>query len=103
MDLEKFIKETLVGIRNGVIGANSEITKNGGSGSKHFSVGPLVGEKQNAITFDIAVTVSNQSKKKGGASLKVADIGFGGKLSGESKDEHISRIKFSVSPAFTIQ
>ncbi len=103
MDIETFVRETLVGIKNGVRSANSEIRKNGKIDSDHFHIMPFESKDQNVIVFDIAVTVSNKKGKKGTGGIKIAGIGFGGGLEGEVKNEYVSRIKFSITPAIFIK
>ncbi len=102
MGLEEFIQKTLIGIRNGLRGANEEIAKleggklgvnqtalfqlesHGGSGGKSY------------INFDIAVTVSKENQKTGGGGINIAVVNVGGEVSDVGKQEYVSRIKFAL-------
>jgi|SRR3989344_4691639 len=102
MELENFIKETLVGIKNGVRSANFEIAKAEGK-----ELGKDIGaafifrpdEKDSSVVFDVAVTVSSESKKEGGGGIKIAIAKLGAGVSETSALQHVSRIKFSVKPS----
>ncbi len=48
------------------------------------------------VDFDVAVTTDSTSEVKGGLSLRVAGIGFGGGGGVSDKDSVVSRIKFQV-------
>jgi len=105
MELDKFITQTLLDIRNGVRGANEEIARlEGGELGKdrsaHFVMGPY-SDESGRISFDIAVTVQDSSKSDVGASIHVLSLASGSlasKLGFRSKNERISRIKFCVKP-----
>lgn len=103
MDLENFIKETLVQISKGVSSANdalSESRKNAdGSALPKLFLLPAGTEKEqnHGVHFDVAITT--QSKDEGGGGIKfklaVVDADLGGKLS--SSQEAVSRVQFSVT------
>lgn len=104
MELEEFIKTTLVNIKNGIHQANIELAKQEEKtlGVDYSSV--FVMEAHNRekgygyITFDVAVTVSQESEKTGGGGLKIAIASLGGEISDIKSQEHISRIKFHIIP-----
>lgn len=102
MELEEFIKNTLLGIRNGLHNANIEIAKlEGGVLGKDqpalFQIESHGGQGgKSYINFDIAVTVSKEDQKIGGGKVHVAVINAGGEISNIEKQEYISRIKFAL-------
>ena len=104
MELEEFIKTTLVNIKNGIRQANLEFAKQEGKtlGTDYSSVFVMESlnrdKGQGYITFDIAVTVSQESKKTGGGGLKIAIASLGGEVGDIKSQEHISRIKFHILP-----
>lgn len=90
MDLEKFISETLVSVKNGLHSANETIGKDT---APTFLIGVDGSEK---IYFDIAVTVSKNTKKEGAGKIEVISLGVGGSFNKTEAQEYVSRIKFSV-------
>ena len=104
MELQEFIKNTLVSIKNGVHEANVEFAKQegkilGNDFASIFVLEPNQREKgQGYITFDLAVTVSQESKTTGGAGIKIAVVQLGGEVDDIKSQESISRIKFHVIP-----
>ncbi|MFH1744566.1 MAG: hypothetical protein ABH881_00130 [bacterium] len=102
MELQEFIKNTLVSIKNGVHDANLEFAKQEGKTlGKDFSalfVIEAAGDKdQGRISFDIAVTVNQESKKSGGGGLKISVVSLGAEIGDIKSQEHISRIKFKIA------
>lgn len=107
MELKEFIKNTLVSIKNGVRDANLEFAKQegktlGGDFGALFVLESSRDKGQNYIAFDVAVTVSKESKKSGGSGLDIKVVSLGGELSDIKSQEHISRIKFNIIPHVTI-
>lgn len=97
MDLEKFIKETLVSIKKGLHSANEELVESGKTLSKDASATFLIGvDGCEKISFDIAVTVGGKTKKKGEGGIKVVSVGLGGGFDKTEKQQHLSRIKFNI-------
>ena len=98
MRLDEFIKNTLVGISNGVFEANKEIT---GSeklqGNLPFILYRYHESKSSSIDFDIAITVKAEGGGKAAGKFRLfvvdADLQGGGGIS----KENVSRVKFSVS------
>jgi hypothetical protein len=102
MELEHFIRETLVAIKKGVRSANTELAefeggKLGIDQRAMFIFQP--DEKDGSIKFDIAITVSSENKAKGEAGIKIAIAKLGADLSESSSLEHVSRIQFSLRPS----
>lgn len=104
MELQEFIKDTLINIKNGIHFANVELAKQegkelGNDFSALFVMEPNNREKgQGYITFDVAVTVGNESKIEGSGGIKIAIANIDGEISSESSQENISRIKFHIIP-----
>jgi len=91
MELQNFIQNTLVSLVNGIKEANkSLIEKNSGF---ELDVG-----KDGEIIFDIAITVSEEAKKSGGARINVYAISAGGDKGKVNAQENVSRIKFKICP-----
>jgi hypothetical protein len=100
MDLETFVKQSLLEITNGLKKANERIKKDFGPADLPSTF--LLKSGNNAelgqgIQFDVAVTTSLHGKGSAGAGLKlsVVQIGLGGEAAASS--EQISRIRFIVT------
>ena len=107
MELQEFIKNTLAIIKNGVRDANLEFAKQerktlGQDFAALFVLESSRDKGQNYIIFDVAVTVSQESKKSGGAGLNIKVASLGGEIGDIKSQEHISRIKFHIIPHITI-
>lgn len=102
MELEKFIKGTLIDVRNGIHEANKEISVSQGKDLGKNDSALFVMRPSTAISFDIAVTVSSNKKGEvsGGGKINISVVDVGGQKSNEKKhsEEYISRIKFNVVP-----
>lgn len=103
MDLESFIKETLVQISKGVSAANEQLTperkkEDGKELPKLFLLPPGSKKEQgHGVHFDVAITTQSAEGRSGGAKVRLAvvDAELGGKLG--SSHESVSRIQFSVN------
>jgi hypothetical protein len=103
MELEDFIKETLVQISNGIQNANEKlkplrVKEDGSELPKLFLLSP--GRKQeqgNGVHFDVAITTKTTDEGQAGAKVRltVFEADLGGKL--QSSDQTVSRIQFSVN------
>lgn len=95
MNLDEFIKNSLVDIRKGLRNGNLELGKEFG-GEGPFSLG----ERNAKIDFDIAVTIENNTKGNVGGGIKVAVANLGSQMENETKASNFSRIRFSVYTDF---
>jgi hypothetical protein len=86
MDLQTFVSETLQQIVNGISHAHKNGVRSSGGAAEN-------------IEFDVAVTATEGTDKKGGLGLLVAGIGIGGQAGSSTANTTVSRIKFSV-PVF---
>lgn len=95
MELEEFIKTTLVNIKKGVNSANVELAKMEGKelGKDAGAIFVINPGKENNISFDIAVTTAKGTS--GGGKIRVAVVNIGGDRS--NSEEYVSRIKFLVN------
>ena len=103
MELDAFIKETLVQISNGIKEANEHLApsrkkEDGTELPKLFLLSP--GKKQemgSGVHFDVAVTTQTIDEGQGGAKVRLAvfEADLGGKL--KSSEQAVSRIHFSVN------
>jgi len=48
------------------------------------------------VTFDVAVTTTDQQGSEGKAGIEILKTGLGGKLTSESTHEVVSRIQFTI-------
>ncbi len=101
MELEEFITDTLLSIARGLGNANKELAKMHGktvgvdAGSR-FVMKP---EEGNAISFDVAVTVTQENTKSGGGKIKIAVVSIGGSIENANSQQHVTRIKFDIIPS----
>ena len=103
MELEAFIKETLVQISNGIQGANEQLApqrkkEDGTELPKLYLLAP--GRKQdqgNGVHFDVAITSRSEDAGKSGVKVKlvVVEVDLGGKI--KTAEQAMSRIQFSVT------
>lgn len=106
MELDEFIKNTLIGIKIGLKSANEELAKKEGKILGENTECDFVmrqdngtsGKINNAIDFDVAVTVSQSTEGKISGGIKIAVVDIGSHVGTTGISEHISRIKFSVYP-----
>lgn len=99
MQLENFIKETLVSIIKGVAGASAEIKDIAQIDDDEFFRIDDFGENAEGnryVDFDVAITATNENSMKGGAKASISVVG--GSIDGEKRiaTENISRVKFKV-------
>ena len=99
MDLETFIAETLRQIVKGIkIAQEHEDCK----GGKINPFRPSGGEVKQ-IDFDVAVTATEGSEKKGGIGVFTGVFGVGGQANANTANSTVSRIKFSVPIIFPMK
>jgi len=89
MDLKEFTKNVLIELDTAVSEARAETSRDI----------TFTGSKENrTVEFDIAVAVENSTGKSGAAGIKVLEFVKGdGKISLESKNSTVSRIKFGIN------
>lgn len=115
MNLNEFIKESIVQISNGIIGANEELKDTGAVvNPEHLKVysenAKAFGrvEKQDdekyplvhLIEFDVAIEAGTGSSAGGGLNLSIASIGIGGKAETKSSNNTVSRLQFKIPMVF---
>ena len=115
MDLDEFVRQTLVDVMNGVKAAQEELHGDGSgivavkgqisprpAGRSGSTTGgrPLsdIGSPIDQIEFDVAVTAEEGAEAKGG--VKVWGLNVGGGVA--SKEAVVSRVKFSVPVALPL-
>jgi len=86
MELQEFVKKTLVDL-------NTAIHEAEGATSKEIV---YAGNSDGSVQFDIAVTAENSKEKEKGGRLQVAGVGFGASAGEHDKDTVVSRIRFGV-------
>lgn len=112
MNLQQFIKETLIQIAGGIREADEAVAGNGAAVNPRDVVHNKSGEGPygyyaedskgsyrrpvQSVEFDVVVTASEETETKGGIGIHVGAIGLGsaGKSGRDSSSE--SRIKFAV-------
>lgn len=90
MNLENFIKQTLVAIKKGVIGANKEFS------DQNSYLIYAKDRDESMVNFDVAVTVASEGGVSGGVGINVVGINIGGEKNNKNTQEAVSRIKFCV-------
>lgn len=103
MELEEFVKNTLVSITKGLQEANKELSElegktQGQDATCKFVLEPNKREKEGYVAFDVAVTVNQETQKSGGGKIKIAIASFGGEVDSVNTQAYLSRIKFHVMP-----
>ena len=104
MDLKTFIAESLTQIAEGIKEAQksdsgaifSPLLKFNKDGQPEIAYNMKDLQPQ-MVAFDVAVTVTESSEKKGGLSVAMASLfGFGGEVDSSSENAAISRIRFEI-------
>ncbi len=96
MELQQFISDTLFNVKMGLSNANKRINEAENKQSKTFVI-----NQGDQVSFDIAVTVNDESAGNVGAGIRIASIGIGSDLETKTAQGSISRIKFSVKSDFS--
>ncbi|MEA2113333.1 MAG: hypothetical protein U9P63_01585 [Patescibacteria group bacterium] len=107
MELEEFIKKTLVSIASGLKSTNEELKKSYKSDKITYMIEPSIwhrdkNSERGFISFDVAVTVSKESKKSGKGGLKIYVADLGGEKGSKISENSVSRIKFYIAVDHTI-
>jgi hypothetical protein len=103
MELDQFIETTLVSIKKGIGSANVKIAEMEGKTlgqdiAAQFIMERNQDKRESCVSFDVAVTATQENAKNGGGGIKIAVVNLGGNISSADTHEHVSRIKFSVYP-----
>lgn len=122
MNLQDFIKETIVQIAESVVEIQKHFDEKGidaivnprefedeenkkfAGRYKPYDYSFKTGKKYttdyfrivDAVEFDVAVTIESDNKKEVGGKLKVFDIGIGAEGSEASKQANVSKLKFKI-------
>lgn len=102
MDLKTFIAESLTQIADGIREAQKSDTGAIFSPRICFKEGlPEIANPRpcqpQMVAFDVAVTVTESSGKKGGLNVTVASLfGFGGEVGSSSENAAVSRLQFEI-------
>lgn len=99
MQLDEFVKTTLMQVVKGVIDAQSEVKGLGAVVNPRPDEG--YGQRRETnISFDVALTVTGTSSDELGGKLTVASIlNLGGKTTESDARQETSRIQFDVTMA----
>jgi hypothetical protein len=107
VELKEFVAETLRQIIEGVTTAQGlcpeanisplvgNLVESSGAAAglvRELSTGAFIQQ----VAFDVAVVVSEEKGRKGGAGILVKGLGLGGEMSAESANSTTSRIAFKV-------
>jgi hypothetical protein len=104
MELNDFIKTTLVEIQLGVKEANISIAEieetpvRTEASMQYMLRANRSGEREKGILFDVAVTASNDATSDLAGKINVIGIGFGANRESSNSEQVVSRIKFKVDP-----
>jgi hypothetical protein len=112
MNLQQFIKETLVQITQGIVDADQAVSETGAAVNPRDVVHNKTGEGPygyyaedrkghyrrtvQSIEFDVVVTVTEGTETKGGIGIHVGAIGLGSSGKSDKENSSESRIRFSV-------
>ena len=112
MNLEEFIKQTIVQIASGMESASAALQEstccvnptNSDLTDGHGTVLYQVRESQptTPIEFDVAMTASETTGKTGKAGFQVLSIGVGGEGTTEASNSTHSRVKFVIPVALPV-
>lgn len=107
MDLKEFVSETMVQIVEGVRDAQTRTTD-----SEGVSVSPPIGGapsmasdhgfistpdgKAQIVKFDVALTVTNSEKGKGGVGVFSGMLNVGGGMESGNENTSLSRVQFAI-------
>ena len=112
MNLQQFVKETVVQIVNGMVEADAAVADSGAAvnpkdvacnDSAHGPYGYYASDSNGSyrravqsIKFDVVVTTNEGSETKGGIGIQVGVIGLGSAGKSDKGSGSESRIQFSV-------
>ncbi len=106
MNLQDFIRETLVQVVNGVKDAQSQLADMEAAINPVGLAGQVsqlegrrysrTGQVSETVEFDIAVTVTEGESTKKGVGAFVSVVGIGAQKQTEAQSSSVSRVKFNV-------
>jgi hypothetical protein len=96
MELKEFVKTSLLDVMDAVREAQQEWQDRGHQGAVNPVWTRVDKDSFRDISFDVAVTASNESAGKVGGGIRVVGIKFGGEASDSVASSSVSRIQFSV-------
>lgn len=110
MNLDEYVKQTLVQIVKGINDANKELIPNGAfvpsedvePWDKENTGGLQAYDEEDEphlirnVDFDIAIAVGNEKSKGGKAGLEVVSIQLGRHMESKATSSLVNRIKFSI-------
>ena len=106
MDLQEFIKQSLVQIVAGIVDAQKEVEANGATINPSGLI--LVPEKVSGhartddgnvtqnIEFDVAVTSTEGTGSKGGVGIAIGVVALGTQANSQQSSQAVSRLRFTV-------
>ena len=101
MDLETFVKDSLIGITQGIRAANAAMNRDSEQQRTYFTM--LMGQGDaSRVAFDVAVTTTKEDAGKAGGALRVAFFEAGAEGGRSMSHEDVSRVKFAVKVEFQI-
>jgi len=103
IQLSEFISTTLSEIAQGVKSANESVKKVHNVNDDHFVlVGVGLDKKQTGISFDIAISASEDRKDKAGFMVYLATIGAAASTEKSRGSDTVHRIKFDVALRYAL-
>ncbi len=100
MELEEFIKNTLLSISSGLRSVNEALREKSGRKDDSYII---EGDKNGLIDFDVAVVANDESKATGKAGLNIVVAKLGGDLTTTLGNQQTSRVRFKVGVKWTIR
>ena len=120
MNLKEFIKETITEISGAITECNSELSGNGTVVNPRNVLGADYSSEKiygymakpteetdlrrpvHLVNFDVAVTATDKTGKKGGIGIAVGSIGLGAQGKSEAENVSFSKLTFSIPVALPI-
>ncbi|MFQ2448176.1 hypothetical protein ACK31P_06505 [Aeromonas caviae] len=98
MQLDEFVKTSIVQIAKGVKDAQDEVEALGGAvNPTQYTMGGRTKPDKEKIEFDVALVVQDSTSSEVGGKLSVVSMfGMSGKHSGSDSYQQTSRVKFNV-------
>jgi hypothetical protein len=106
MNLSEFVAATLKQIAEGVQAAQGAVNAAGGtvnppSSTPTFDSGDIQlaissGQRLTSVSFDVALTVVEESDSKAGIGIATGIVGLGGSKVSKASETSVSRVQFNV-------